>query len=226
MKYSFPFLTKGIISLTANFFSNRKVTGKNIKMIKMKLKSSLTLIIVVMFIAQSCTRSHTPKPYGYFRIDLPAKQYLTYSSGCSYSFEYPKYGKIVPYEKDNKHPCWINIDFPKYKSRIYISYYKVTDSLSVYLEDARSLAYKHTVKAESIEEKLFINNERHVYGILYDIKGNTASSVNFFLTDSVKNFIRGALYFNVQPNKDSLAPVIDFFKKDIYHIIETLQWKE
>jgi hypothetical protein len=45
------------------------------------------------------------------------------------------------------------------------------------------------------------------------------------LTDSTRNFLRGALYFETEPNKDSLAPVIDFFKKDMDQIINTLKWK-
>jgi gliding motility-associated lipoprotein GldD len=72
---------------------------------------------------------------------------------------------------------------------------------------------------------MFINEKERVYGILYDIKGNSASSLQFYLTDSSRHFFRGALYFNVQPNKDSLAPVIDYFREDIIYLIETFSWK-
>lgn len=94
-----------------------------------------------------------------------------------------------------------------------------------YLEDARTMVYKHTVKADAINEKAFINKEKKVYGVLYDIKGNAASSVQFYLTDSVTHFLRGALYFNAEPNKDSLAPAIKFIHQDIERLIETFQWK-
>jgi gliding motility-associated lipoprotein GldD len=93
------------------------------------------------------------------------------------------------------------------------------------LEDSRELAYKHTIKAESINEKIFLKPGRNVYGMLYEIEGNTASSVQFYLTDSTKHFLRGALYFNIQPNKDSLAPVINFVKEDIKILMETFKWK-
>jgi gliding motility-associated lipoprotein GldD len=93
------------------------------------------------------------------------------------------------------------------------------------MEDARSLAYKHTVKADAIDERIFSNSEKKVYGVLYDIRGNSASSIQFFLTDSTKHYIRGALYFRVEPNKDSLAPAVDFFTKDVIEFIESFEWK-
>jgi gliding motility-associated lipoprotein GldD len=64
-----------------------------------------------------------------------------------------------------------------------------------------------------------------VYGLIYDIEGNTASSLQFYVTDSTKHFIRGALYFNVRPNIDSVKIVLEFLKKDVLHLIQTLQWK-
>ena len=69
------------------------------------------------------------------------------------------------------------------------------------------------------------DKEKSVYGVLYEIKGNAASSVQFYATDSTKHFLRGALYFNTVPNKDSLAPAIQFVEEDIIHLIETLSWK-
>ena len=101
----------------------------------------------------------------------------------------------------------------------------VDDNLSLLTEDAHRLAYKHSVKADAIEEKLWNNPDKEVYGIIYNIKGNAASSVQFFLTDSIRHYLRGSLYFYSQPDKDSLAPVIDFFREDIIHLVETLEWK-
>ena len=160
------------------------------------------------------------------RIDFPDKEYQVYSEECPYQFQYPVYGVI---EKDNSRlseDCWINIVFAEYNGKIHITYKPVNDNLATYLEDSRTFVYKHTIKAEAIDEHLYVFTDKKVYGILYDIKGNTASSVQFFLTDSTKHFLRGSLYFNVEPNKDSLAPVINFFREDIIHLIETFEWKE
>jgi gliding motility-associated lipoprotein GldD len=80
--------------------------------------------------------------------------------------------------------------------------------------------------ADGIGEKVFENKDKDVYGILYDIKGNTASSIQFVLTDSVKNFFRGALYFDNVPNKDSIAPVVSYLREDIVRLMESFEWKE
>ncbi len=142
-----------------------------------------------------------------------------------YTFEYPSYGKIVPDTDYITEPCWINIDFPEFDGKIHISYKEVNQNLNDFIEDSRTLTYKHTIKAEAIKETVYTNPERKVHGILYDIKGNAASSIQFYLTDSNAHFLRGALYFNVQPDRDSLAPVISFIREDIIHMVESFAWK-
>jgi gliding motility-associated lipoprotein GldD len=173
----------------------------------------------------ACHKNYTPKPRTYFRIDFPEKQYQVYHSECNYSFEYPVYAKIVKYQGRDAEPCWINIDFQGYKGKIHLTYKTLDGDLISHIEDVRTLAYKHIIKADDIIEKPFYYPEREVYGMIYDIKGNTASSFSFFITDSVRNFLSGALYFSVKPNKDSLAPVIRFFTQDAEHIIKTLKWE-
>lgn len=184
----------------------------------------ITVILTLLsFIC--CKRHNTPKPAGYLRIDFPEKAYHLYDSTCPFSFEYPVYGKITNDTSRIAEPCWINIEFPRFGGKIHISYKTVNKNLNTYIEDSRTLAYKHTVKADAISETLYSSEERKVYGLLYDIKGDAASNIQFYLTDSTKHFLRGSLYFNVQPNADSLAPVIDFFRDDIIHLVETLKWK-
>lgn len=173
-----------------------------------------------------CKRQYTPKPAGYLRIDFPEKAYQIYNSSCPFTFEYPLYGKIIADTSRIAEPCWINIEFPGFGGKIHISYKSVRNNVNVYIEDSRTLAYKHTVKADAISETLYTNDEKKVYGLLYQIKGDAASSVQFYLTDSTRHFLRGSLYFNVQPNADSLAPVIGFFMEDIMHLVETLEWKD
>ncbi len=172
-----------------------------------------------------CNSTPIPKPRGYFRLEFPEKQYKSFDSIFPYKFYYPVYGKVIMDNQGGAEKYWINIDFPRYKARIHISYKSVNGNIDNLIEDVRTLAYKHTIKADAINEKVFSNPERKVYGILYDIKGNAASSYQFYVTDSAKHFLRGALYFNVHPNKDSLSPAIDFFGKDMRYLIESLEWK-
>ena len=181
--------------------------------------------LLLMFLALSCQRSYTPKPRGFLRVDFPAREYVLFDSVCPYTFEYPSYGKIVPDTDYITEPCWINIDFPDFDGIIHISYKEVNQNLNDFIEDSRTLTYKHTIKADAIKETVYTNPELKVHGILYDIKGNAASSIQFYLTDSNAHFLRGSLYFNVQPDKDSLAPVISFFREDIIHLMESFAWK-
>lgn len=193
---------------------------------KLAIKHLSTFIIIVLYtFIIGCQSTPIPKPRGYFRLDFPDKQYRVFDSIFPYKFQYPAYGKIVKDKYDANEKYWINIDFPLYKAKIHISYKEVHGNIDTLIEDIRTLAYKHTIKADAINEKLFSNPNKKVYGTLYDIRGDAASSFQFFVTDSAKHFLRGALYFSVHPNKDSLAPAIDFFGKDMIHLIETLEWK-
>ncbi len=191
----------------------------------MVIKSlKFSAIVISLALILSCSSDYSPRPRGYFRIDLPEREYQTYSGDCPFTFSYPAFAEIGDDEGRLSQPCWLNIDFPGYKGRLHLSYGMVDGNLVDYLEDARKLAFRHTVKADAIDESMFINRADDVYGVLYDIKGNTASAVQFYLTDSTNHFFRGALYFNVQPNRDSLAPVIEHFRKDIIHLMETFAW--
>ena len=181
--------------------------------------------LLLMLLVLACQRSYTPKPRGFLRVNFPAKEYVLFDSVCPYTFEYPSYGKIVPDTDYITEPCWINIDFPDFDGTIHISYKDVNQNLNDFIEDSRTLTYKHTIKADAIKETVYTNPELEVHGILYDIKGNAASSIQFYLTDSNAHFLRGSLYFNVQPDKDSLAPVISFFREDIIHLMESFAWK-
>jgi gliding motility-associated lipoprotein GldD len=183
-----------------------------------------SVIVILMFVVSCSGGDYNPKPRGYFRIDFPEREYKKYEGNCPYIFMYPGYASISDDDSRIAEPCWINIDFPEFRGRLHISYKSVDDDLVDLMEDSRKLAFRHSVKADAIEERLFINEEDKVYGVMFDISGNSASAIQFFLTDSTDHFFRGALYFNVHPNKDSLAPVIDYFREDILYLIETFAW--
>lgn len=184
------------------------------------------LLILPVAIALSCSNNYTPKPSGYFRIDLPEKKYQPFDTLFPFYFEYPVYARIMHDPQAPNEPYWINVDFPRFRGRIHLSYKEVNGNLSKYLEDSRSLALKHMSKSTGITEQVVNIPDKKVYGLIYTIQGSEAASTyQFYLTDSTRNFIRGALYFSVSPNNDSLAPVISFIQSDINHMIETFRWK-
>lgn len=172
----------------------------------------------------SCDRSYTPKPAGYVKIETPEKAYRLYDDQPFYSFEIPEYASIVASHRPEE-AGWINLVVPQLNGTVHLSYKPIQGNLGKYITDCRTLAYKHTVKADGIEETPFINREEKQYGMVYDLSGNVASSVQFFLTDSTTHFLRGSLYFNSPPNHDSLKPVIDFLREDIMHLIRSTRWK-
>ncbi len=184
------------------------------------------LLIIVLFLA-ACGSDYSPKPRAYFRIDLPTSEYQEFDSiDFPYRFEYSKIATIDHDRIDSTEKYWINIAYPEHRARIHLSYKISKKDVAQFWEDARSLAYKHSVKADGIDENVFLSPNKKVYGVMFDISGNAASSVQFFVTDSTEQFLRGALYFTTHPNKDSLAPVIDYIKDDIIQLINTFEWLE
>ena len=183
-------------------------------------------LFLTLVLLQACNESYTPKPRGYFRIDLPEHNYITFDSTFPYSFAYPVYTKLSPDLFSPHEPYWLNVDFPEFKGRLHLSYKKIDGNLLEYLEDSRQFVMKHIPKASAIDDSLIYDQERKVYGLIYQIEGmGAASPCQFFITDSVEHFVRGALYFEVVPNNDSLAPVISFIRKDIDHLLNTFEWR-
>jgi len=186
---------------------------------------SVIMMVLIMALPLSCDQSYTPKPIGYVRIDYPEKSYRLYDEQEQYSFEIPDYVRVEIDRSRNAEPGWINLHIPQLNGTIHMSYKPVRDNLVAYITDSRDLVYKHTVKAQGIEDTPFIHREQNRFGMIYDLKGDVASAVQFFVTDSTSHFLRGSLYFNCRPNRDSLNPVIEFLREDIIHMIETTSWK-
>lgn len=190
------------------------------------------LTIISMLVLVACNQKYTPKPRGYFRIDFPEKNYHWIEKNFPYNFEIPDYSKIEPDPRNPEKTNWINIEVPENKAELHISYYQIEgkkpekrNQLAEFMEESRDLAYKHSIKANAIDEQVFVNPANSVYGIVYKIDGNAASPMQFFLTDSTSHFLRGALYIREVPNIDSIQPVINFLEPDVVRLIETTFWR-
>ncbi len=193
----------------------------------MKRPGIYCLFVLCLFLAD-CTSDYSPKPRGYFGIKFPEKKYQSYKGSCPYSFDYPAYANVLPDTQKEAKACWLDVSYPEFNGKIHLSYEGINSPahFNQLVEDARTFAFKHTVKATAIDEGVIAYPDRKVYGTYYSIDGNTASSIQFFLTDSTKNYLRGALYFNEQPRQDSIQPVLDFIKKDIDVMIKSFKWKK
>lgn len=190
----------------------------------------LILFFAICFFTLSCNSTYVSKPTGYFKIDFPEKQYTLFNQpNFPYSFEYPTYATIVRdssfFDSTPENPWWINVEFPQFNGRIYISYKAIgKNTLEKLLNDAFNLTNKQSVKATYINDST-LSTPNGVHGMFFKVSGNVATANQFFLTDSTNHFLRGALYFDAAPNQDSLRPVNDFLVKDMQHLINTFKWK-
>ena len=188
----------------------------------------ITFIGLIILAMVSCGEPDRPlpKPKGYFRIDLPEKNYVSVDTIEKYAFEVPSYAVLTgdPFSPQEKN--WINVEVPQFKASIHLTHKDVNGNLSEYLEDVHTMLTKHLQKANGMRDSLIVNDEHNVYGMFIEMDGKgVATPMQFYLTDSTKNFVRGALYFNFKPDNDSMQPVINFIRKDIDHLIETFEWK-
>lgn len=188
----------------------------------------IIILLSCVAILTGCGKKAQPKPYGYFRIDIPEHEYIEMTNLGPYSIETSIY--CQPDKSDNTHATeadeWINLVYPTINAKIHLSYKRINAStFQQVTEESHSLAYKHTVRADAIQESYYGNDTTRVYGILYEMKGNAASPAQFYVTDSVSNFLRGSLYFNHTPNADSIAPAANYVLQDMIHMIETLKWR-
>lgn len=195
-----------------------------------KIWPALVVCSLAGLLTLACNSPYTFKKKGYYKISFPEKSYRLFDQpGYPYTFEYPTYASVV---KDSTFfdakagDWWINIDIPQFNGRIYVSYKTVNqqnfDSL---IQDGFKMAYrKHTEISSGITDSL-ISTPNGVEGMYFSLSGNTATANQFFLTDSTRHFLRGALYFDATPNEDSLGIVNSYLKQDLKHLINTLKWR-
>lgn len=193
----------------------------------------IALLLIGMSIS-GCRRNNVPKPYGYFRITTPDTAYCAFNqqqltngestANYPYNFDISTNAEIKRHSHEGD-KYWVDIHYPSMNVDIHCSYKPVRGNLRELTDDAIEFIYKHASHASAIPERAYENDDNRVYGVFFDLEGNTASPIQFFLTDSTHHFFRGAVYANCRPNSDSLAPVFDYMQQDIVRMIETFKWQ-
>ncbi|MFT5724833.1 MAG: gliding motility-associated lipoprotein GldD [Bacteroidia bacterium] len=191
-------------------------------------KRFLILIVAFFMTAVMGCQNYTPKPHGYPKIEFPEKTYKRFDDGCSYTFNIPTYAIV---EKDThltSEPCWFNIKFPSFGATIYLTYKqllndKQIDSLS---DEAFKMAGEHRKKADAIDEKEIYIKRTDSHGVIFELKGPSATPFNFYLSDEKNHYVRGSFYFDNHTNIDSVAPVYAFLKEDMMNMINSLEWAD
>jgi len=169
----------------------------------------------------SCKEEVLPKPKAQLRLEYPAPVYESIVTDCPYTFD-----KSSNTELKINSKCWVNIDYPRLKASINMTYRPIEDNLNELFLEAEKLTFNHTIKADGISSAPYANKDKKVYGSIFEVTGNAASPIQFHVTDSTSHFITGAVYFNVQPNYDSIKPAINYLQQDIIRMIESMEWKK
>jgi gliding motility-associated lipoprotein GldD len=179
------------------------------------------------FLFAACQQDYTPKPLGYNRLNLPDPSYRTLPDSLPYSFEYSDHAKLLDDTSAISERFWIEIYYPEIKANVHITYKSIRGEkmLKEFLDDSYTLTAKHQIKAYAINEVISTTPSGKT-AVIAELEGDVPSQFQFTLTDSARNFLRGALYFNTKVANDSLAPAIEYMKKDIMHLINTLEWKK
>ena len=183
-------------------------------------------LIVFGSMLTGCDREYLPKPLGYNRLELPEPAYRSLPDTLPYVFEYSKHAKLIPDTSVISDRFWIEIYYPQIKSNIHITYKPLRGSeklLKEFMDDAYTLTAKHQIKAYAINEVITVTPSGKT-AVIAELEGEVPSQFQFTMTDSTRNFLRGALYFNTKVQNDSLAPAIEYMKRDMMHIINTLEW--
>lgn len=172
-------------------------------------------------LAVACKNDATPKPKAFLALEYPTQTYKTFNSDqYNFTFEKNEFSQV----KEIKNSA-LEIHYPSMKATIFVNYKPIEGNLDILLKDAQKLTYEHFVKADQIIEQPFVNQDHKVYGMFYNVQGDAATNVQFYVTDSVKNFVVASLYFYAHPNFDSILPATDYIQKDMRKILETMEWK-
>jgi len=183
-------------------------------------KCTVIVLLFTIFFLIGCKKEVLPKPSSYLRLDYPEAEYVSLKGNCPFEFDLNSSAII----KEDK-ACGYSIHYPKMKATIYLTYKPVSNNINMLLRDAQKLTYEHVIKADDILEQPFINQDKKVYGMFYQVNGNAATNSQFYLTDSIHHFVTGSVYFYSKPNFDSIMPAVSYVKNDMQRLMETMKWK-
>jgi gliding motility-associated lipoprotein GldD len=183
-------------------------------------KTAVFFLILFGYSFIGCKKEVLPKPSGQLRLDYTVANYKLFDKKCPFVFNLNE--QAILKDKGN---CNFEINYPKMKATIYLSYKPVQNNINSLLKDAQKLTYEHVIKADDILEQPFLNRQNKVYGMFYDVNGNAATNAQFYATDSVKHFIDCSVYFYAKPNYDSVMPAVSYLKNDMQMLLESLRWR-
>jgi gliding motility-associated lipoprotein GldD len=190
----------------------------------MKRFFPLAFLVLVCF---ACETNWLPKPPGYNRIDLPQHEYNQLEEGYPYQFDFSTQSQVEADSFNLSEKEWINLNYKKLGAKVHLTYKKIDENtdFQVLSNDAFNLTAKHQIKAYGIEEVVILTPNGYS-AVVAELTGEVPTQFQFFVTDSTTHFLRGALYFNTALKNDSLAPIIEYIKIDLAHLINTVTFEK
>ena len=194
------------------------------------MRSLLALLVCSLFWACSDTGPQLPKPRIYPRVDYPEKSYkLQVFDDCPFEMNIPKYFSVLQdtfQDTGIKNKCWYDLYCSDLNAYLHLSYVNIDNRkhFDKLMLDAFELADKHNIKANYRDEIKISAPDKNLHGILFEIDGPVATPIQFFVTDSTRHFMRGSLYFKSQVNRDSIAPIYNFLRKDVVELLDSYNW--
>tara|TARA_B100000900_G_scaffold181937_1_gene154342 strand:- start:3691 stop:4290 length:600 start_codon:yes stop_codon:yes gene_type:complete len=189
-------------------------------------------IIIVFTILQSCNDSgsvltndsNLPKQKGFLRIDFEEPSYsLLNDKEIPFEFYYNSTSVIVNQISSKT----LKLNYEKLGMSLDLSINKLYDNgeFLSYLSDFNLLLDSHTKKSNGFFLKEYENINYSTYGKIYEFRGNVASPIQFYITDSTSNFISGSINLKFKSNYDSIFPSIQYIKDDILFLFQSINWK-
>jgi gliding motility-associated lipoprotein GldD len=195
--------------------------------------SIVILLLTTSLFFSSCNNeedSFIPKPYGYFRIELPKPSYTKLEGDFPYSFEHSKYAKVTQNTSQNAEKYWITLKYePISVAEIHITYKEIKNEPKLFMEyvnDAHKITFNeiNTARSSAIDQLIDSKNGN---GIVYTFsEGEVPTVFNYWVSDSATHFLRAAMYVPTSSQNDSLAPILKYTKDDMMHMLETFEWKK
>lgn len=182
--------------------------------------------LLFVLLISACGEDYLPKPMGYNRIDLPEREFEALAMNLPYTFQHSTHLQVEPDSFNMAEKTWINLHYTSLGARVHLTYKPIDgnrEKLKSYLNDALNLTFKHQIKAYGIDESVVRTPEGYT-GLVAELSGEVPTQFQFFVTDSTSHFLRGALYFNTAVKNDSLAPIIEYVKTDMMHLINTVDF--
>lgn len=187
---------------------------------------NLLVLSVILLGMTSCEKAWLPKPPGYNKIDLPNHRYDKLIGDYPYELDFSTASQVEPDSFNLSERAWINLNYKDFGAKVHLTYKKIdgkNTKFEVLSNDAFKLTAKHQIKAYGIEEGILVTPNGYT-AVVAELSGEVPTQFQFFVTDSTDHFLRGALYFNTAMKNDSLAPVIEYIKIDMTHLMNSIKF--